>query len=174
MELTTDLPGALVRIAWLLGTWQGVGVVGYPSMKEAQFGQEIVFGHVGQPFLTYESRTWLLDADGGVGEPFLLESGYWRPTGVDGVEVVLSHPGGVVEIYVGEVVPAKIEMSTDVVARTQSGDDHTAGHRLYGLVESDLLWAYDRAAQGQALRPFMSARLKRIASGAGAREMGPS
>jgi hypothetical protein len=162
MELSADLPSALVPLAWLLGTWQGVGVVGYPGRAEAQFGQEITFSHVGQDFLVYASQTWLLEADGSVGAALSLESGYWRPLGITGVELVLSSPTGFVEIYLGDVAPAKIVMSTDVVARTATGENYTAGHRLYGLVESDLLWAYDRAADGHPLQAYMSARLSRV------------
>ena len=45
MELAPGLPGELVPVAWLLGTWQGVGVAGYPTREEVRFGQEVVFGH---------------------------------------------------------------------------------------------------------------------------------
>jgi hypothetical protein len=53
-------------------------------------------------------------------------------------------------------------MSTDVVARTASAKEVTAGHRLYGLVDGDLLYAYDMAAVGQPLGPHLSARLKKV------------
>ena len=53
-------------------------------------------------------------------------------------------------------------MRTDVVARTASAKEYTAGHRLYGLVDGDLLWAYDMAAMGQPLQSHISARLKRV------------
>jgi len=57
---------------------------------------------------------------------------------------------------------AKIELQTDVVARTQTAKDYTAGHRLYGLVDGDLLWAYDMAAVGEPLQPHLSGTLKRV------------
>ena len=50
---------------------------------------------------------------------------------------------------------------TDVVARTSSAKEVTAGHRLYGVVGPDLAWAYDMAAVGQPLQPHLSAQLKR-------------
>ncbi len=90
------------------------------------------------------------------------ESGYWRPQPEGGLEVLLAHPSGIAEIYVGEAVGAKVELRTDVVARTQTAKAYTAGHRLYGLVEGDLLWAFDMAAVGKAIQPHLSARLKRI------------
>ena len=46
---------------------------------------------------------------------------------------MLAHPTGIVEIYLGEISGTRIEMATDVVARTATAKEVTAGHRLYGL-----------------------------------------
>jgi hypothetical protein len=84
---------------------------------------------------------------------------------------MLAHPTGIVEIYLGEITGTRIEMATDVVARTATAKEVTAGHRLYGLVGSggpadqDLAYAYDMAAVGQELQPHLSAQLKRVSSG---------
>jgi THAP4-like, heme-binding beta-barrel domain len=163
MQIPADLPAELVPLAWTIGTWEGAGVVGYPSMQEANFGQEIRFSHNGKPFLAYESRTWLLDDEGTPVRPLASETGYWRPRPDLAVEVVLAHPSGFVEIYLGTIDGAKIEMRTDLVARTESAKEYTAGHRLYGRVEGDLLWALDMAAVGHPLAPHASARLKKVA-----------
>ena len=169
IELSTDLPQPLVPLAWLVGSWAGAGVVGYPTIQEeVQFGQELEFSHDGRPFLAYSSRTWLLDGDGGKVRPLARETGFWRPAGtaesggVD-VEVLLAHPTGIVEIYLGTADGPRVEVATDVVARTASAKEYTAAKRLYGLVEGDLLWAMDMAAVGQPLQPHSSARLKRVA-----------
>jgi hypothetical protein len=45
--------------------------------------------------------------------------------------------------------------------RTGSAKEYVAGQRLYGLVEGDLLWTFDMAAQGQELQPHIWARLRR-------------
>jgi hypothetical protein len=76
--------------------------------------------------------------------------------------VVLAHPTGYAEVYYGQVDGAKIELTTDAVVRTATAKEYTAGHRLYGLVEGDLLWSYDMAAVGQPLQPHIWARLKRV------------
>jgi hypothetical protein len=78
---------------------------------------------------------------------------------------MLAHPTGIVEIYLGEVTGSRIEMATDLVARTATAKEVTAGHRLYGLAAGDLAYAYDMAAMGQPLQPHLSAQLKRVSRG---------
>ena len=75
---------------------------------------------------------------------------------------MLAHPTGFAEIWYGEIDGAKIELRTDVVARTVTAKEVTAGHRLYGLVNGELLWAYDMAAEGQPLQPHLWATLVRV------------
>jgi hypothetical protein len=152
----------LAPLLFLLGRWEGAGVGGYPTIGDFHFGQEIVFGHNGKPFLSYVSRTWLLDAEGTPGRPLAMETGFWRPQPGGEVEVLLAHPTGITEIYLGQLTGTKIELGTDLVARTPSAKEVTAGHRLYGLVDGDLAWAYDMAAVGQPLQPHLSAQLKRV------------
>ena len=166
MELTPDLHPDVVPLAFLLGGWAGVGVGGYPTIEEFQFGQEITFSHVGKPFLAYRSRSWILDAEGNRVRPAAQETGYWRPRPEGQVEVLLAHPTGFVEIWLGQAEGARIEIRTDLVARTESAKEYTAGHRLYGLVEGALLYAYDLAAVGQPLQSHLSARLRRVPDGA--------
>jgi hypothetical protein len=80
------------------------------------------------------------------------------------VEVLLAHPTGIAEIYLGQITGTRVEMSTDVVIRTATAKEVTAGHRLYGLVGDDLAYAYDMAAVGQGLQPHLSAQLKRASA----------
>ncbi len=161
MQLDADLPSALVPLAFLIGRWEGAGVVGYPSIESANFGQEVEFWHDGRPFLHYRSQAWLLDDEGQQVRPLASEVGFWRP-GPDGdLEVLLSHPTGIVEIYVGTVDGPRITLQTDVVARTTSAKEYTAATRLYGLVDSDLMWVMDMAAVGQTLQSHVSGQLKR-------------
>ncbi|MBW3648187.1 MAG: FABP family protein [Actinobacteria bacterium] len=156
----------LEPLAFLLGTWRGLGVVGYPTIEERRYEQEIVFAHDGRPFLDYTSRTWILDDDGARLRPAAREVGWWRPGKEPrDVEVLLAHPTGIVEVYVGEVTFSKIELRTDVVARTETAKSVTALHRLYGLVGGDLAYAVDLAAVDQPLQPHLSARLARVPDG---------
>jgi hypothetical protein len=163
VELHPGLAPELVPVAWLLGTWRGLGVGGYPTIAEFRFSQEVSFTEApGKPFLHYISHAWLLDDDGNEVRPLAHETGYWRP-GPDGsLEVLLAHPTGFVEIWLGTAESAKIELTTDVVARTDTAKNYTAGHRLYGLVDGELLWAFDMAAMDQPLQPHISAKLRRV------------
>jgi hypothetical protein len=156
----------LEPLAFLLGRWEGAGIGGYPTIESFRFGQEVEFSHNGKPFLSYLSRTWQLDEDGQIGPPLATESGYWRPRPGHQVEVMLAHPTGIVELYLGEITGTRVEMATDLVARTVTAKEVTGGRRLYGLAGPDLAYAYDMAAMGQQLQPHLSAQLKRVSSGA--------
>ena len=169
-ELPEEHP-AIAPLNFLLGRWEGFGKGDYPTIEAFDFIQEVTFTHNGKPFLIYTSRSWRkkTDADGRVskGQPLGMESGFWRPQPDGGVEVVLAHPTGITEIYLGRVEGTRIDISTDAVVRTQTAKPVTAGKRLYGLVDStsrpgekDLAYAYDMAAMGQPLQPHLWAQLE--------------
>lgn len=155
-------PGLLPLLP-LLGEWTGVGQGDYPTIEGFHYGQWIRFSHDGRPFLAYESRTWLIGLDGEVIRPAAREVGWWRCAGEDDLEVLLAHPTGIVEVYVGRcVTTTQWELATDVVARTSSAKEVAANKRLYGIVEGALMYAVDMAAVGQDLQPHLSARLERV------------
>ena len=160
--LDPDLPPALAPLAWLIGEWEGAGVVGYPTIESAHFGQEISVTHDGRPFLEWQSRTWLLDEQGNKVRPLARELGFWRPLENNEVELLLTHPTGIVEMYHGTTSPAKIELRTDSVVRSPHAKEYNAAARMYGLVNSNLMWVMDMAAVGQPLQSHVSAELKRV------------
>src|SRR5664280_1031107 len=157
-----DKPHAdLAPLAFLIGRWQGVGVGGYPTIEDFRYGQEVTFAPLGpKPVLAYSSRSWLLNDDGTPGRAAATSRSRPRPDGA--VEVLLAHPTGITEVYVGTVDGSRIEMATDAVARTSSAKEVSAGRRLYGLVDDELMYAMDMAAVGQPLTPHLSARLRRV------------
>ena len=160
-EIPDNLHPDVMGVAWLLGRWEGSGKSSYPDTEDIDFGQQIDFAQNGGNYLHYLSQTFTVDADGRPLAPLSMETGFWLPK-VDGtVEVVLSQPAGYAEVWYGKVTGARIELATDVVMRTASAPEYTAGQRLYGNVEGDLLYAYDMAAMGQALQPHLWARLQR-------------
>jgi hypothetical protein len=164
MEIPPDLNPVCVPIAWLLGTWAGVGVGGYPTIEGFRFGQQVRFSYVpGKPYLTYTSQSWTLSDEGATGGPLARETGYWRPQPDGELEVLLTHPTGIIEIFLGRVEPARIELATRGVLRTETAKDYRSATRLYGLVEGELMWAMDMAAMGHDLQAHVSARLSRTA-----------
>ena len=149
-------------LAWLVGRWEGAGVIGYPGMATANFGQELVVSHDERPFLEWHSRMWKLDEQGNKTDAIDTEFGYWRPLENNEVEFMVTHPSGIVEMYYGNTSPAKIELRTDGVIRSPQAPEYTAGARMLGYVNSNLMWAYDAALNGEPLQSYASAELKRV------------
>jgi hypothetical protein len=159
-------PG-LLSVLPLLGEWHGEGVLAGGLAGDAagdrRFGQWARFAHDGRDFLAYESRTWLIGDDGRPAGPAVRESGFWRPRGQDDVELLVTSPDGLVELYVGTArTTTSWELTSDVLARTPDAPETTRAVRLYGIVEGALMYAIDRAGADTPLRPTMSARLERL------------
>jgi hypothetical protein len=77
-DLDTSLPAEIGPLSWLLGIWEGSGVVHYtvgPEVREYEFGHRVSFSQDGLPYLNYTSQSWLLDE---ALTPLASESGYWR------------------------------------------------------------------------------------------------
>lgn len=207
-ELDVDLPAELVPLSWLIGVWEGSGVIAYrvgDEVREHEFGQRVAFSHDGTPHLQYSSTAWLLgEPDAAASDddpaphprPLFSEIGYWRLSralgdaddgpamlpgtgapvfqtadavetlrnghGAFDIEVLLVQPGGVSELYLGEINGPRIDLATDAVLRSATAKEYAAATRLYGLVDDHLLWAWDIAALGQDLRTHASGRLARL------------
>jgi THAP4-like, heme-binding beta-barrel domain len=160
-EIPSGLNPDLLALAWMLGRWEGTGKATYPGTPDHDFGQQIDFAHNGGNYLHYLSQTFELGGDGTAVKPLSMETGFWRPQRDASIEVVLCHPAGYAEVWYGKISGAKIELATDAVMRTNTADEYTAGQRLYGSVEGDLLWTFDKAAGGHPLQSHQWARLKR-------------
>ena len=166
-EIPTDLHPDLMPVSWLLGTWHGNGKGEYPTIEAYAFEQEAVFAHDGRDFLHYFSRTWLTDDSGERVGPGELETGFLRLGGEpdsDGypLELVLAHQTGYAEVWYGAVDGPRITLVTDVVARTSTAKEYTAGQRMYGLVDGHLMYAYDMAAMDQPMQSHTGGRLARV------------
>jgi hypothetical protein len=168
-----DLNPTLLGLLPLIGVWRGRGHGVFDPAGlidgEYDFGQEVRFSHDGQSCLHYESRTWLLDAQDAPVRRLNREVGWWRPVlkddkPSDDLEILISHPNGVQELYLGQASgTTRFELSTDAVVRSATAPQISASHRLYGIVNGDLLYAHDLAAGGEQLRSYVSAELKRVA-----------
>ncbi|MDR2373044.1 MAG: FABP family protein [Bifidobacteriaceae bacterium] len=182
-QLPTDLPPEVYPLAWLVGAWRGSGTIGYGPVAPAQITQEVRFRATAGPYLAYTARTWLAPApadqtapteaagrgDGhgiGHGDLWHEEAGFWRVTPGQAqadppfeVEFLVSDAAGYQSLYLGEVAGPRLRLATDAVIRTASAPEVNAATRMYGLVEGDLLWAWDIAGFGRELGSYMAARL---------------
>lgn len=163
-------------LAWLVGRWEGEGVVEYPGVPRTVIRNTVAFDHDGGPYLTYASTITVIADDGEQGPVWSVESGFWRvspvpPEGVEldegqhAVELVLADASGSIALYVGTVGGGRVDLGSDLMARTASAPDVAGGTRMYGNVQGDLLWAWDLAAFGHELRSYASAQLRRVTSG---------
>jgi len=149
-------------LAFLLGTWVGEGRGEYPTIESFAYGEEIKVWHVGKPFLAYGQRTWALDD----GRPLHSELGYWRAqkanaSGQWRVELVLSHPTGIVEIEEGVVADTTLDLSTVTVGRTSTAKEVTALARHFEVHGHLLTYTVAMAAVGQPLQHHLRAELER-------------
>lgn len=80
IELPTDLPADLVPLSWLLGVWEGTGVLEYDAQgrtMSGEFTHRVSFSHDGGDALNYAATAWFEDADG-QRRDLVAETGYWR------------------------------------------------------------------------------------------------
>lgn len=81
-ELAADLPAEIVPLSWLLGVWEGSGVIAYrvgDDVHQHEFGQRVAFTHDGGRHVQYACSAWLArDDDAPGGAPLFSELGYWR------------------------------------------------------------------------------------------------
>lgn len=79
-ELPTDLPADLVPLSWLIGVWEGTGVIDYEAEGreyKGEFLHRVSFSHDGGGYLNYSASAWLI-GDDEARTPLVSEIGYWR------------------------------------------------------------------------------------------------
>ena len=134
----------------LLGTWRGTGAGSYPTIDDFAYTEELVFGHVGKPFLSMVQRS----RDLMTGEPLHGEAGYLRALPDGAVELTVAQPSGVVEVDVGSVTKTPgglvVELESAQVALTPTAKSVTAVRRRLEVAGSMLISELWMAAVGEA------------------------
>ncbi len=162
----TVLHPALAPLATLLGTWSGTGHGEYPTIAPFDYVESITFGHVGKPFLSYVQRTRSLGTASAPAMPMHAESGYWRLPRPGRIEVVLSHPTGVVEIEEGTLELALdgvilITIGTTLVATSSSAKEVAGLERTFRIDGDRLDYIVRMAAVGLPMQHHLAATLHR-------------
>ncbi|MER6099005.1 FABP family protein [Streptomyces sp. NPDC001728] len=153
----------LAPVTGLLGVWTGRGRGGYPTLaEEFTYAQEVTFSHDGRPFLHYDARAWLVDADGTPLRPAARESGWWRLKPEGHIEALITQPTGIAEILVGRAEDGAIDLTSHEVALAPTAKRVDASRRRYTLTDGGTLdFFHDLAAVGRPLGHHLAARLRR-------------
>ncbi|HTQ20396.1 peroxynitrite isomerase [Mycobacterium sp.] len=159
--MSADLHPDLEALAPLLGTWAGRGVGKYPTIQPFEYVEEVVFSHVGKPFLAYSQKTKAVPD----GKPLHAETGFLRAPQPGRVELVLAHPSGIAEIDIGTYSVSggliEIEMSTSSIGLTPTAKDVTALGRSLRIDGDELTYTVRMGAVGQPLQDHLTAVLHR-------------
>lgn len=159
-----DLHPDLEALAPLLGTWTGRGAGEYPTIQSFEYVEEVVFSHVGKPFLVYGQKT----KSAADGKPLHAETGYLRVPQRGHIELVLAHPSGITEIEVGtysrdgDVI--ELELATSMggaIGTSPSAKEVNALGRSVRLDGDKLSYSLQMAAVGQPLQHHLAAVLHR-------------
>jgi hypothetical protein len=154
-----SFPPELVRLSFLVGTWRGGGRGVFPTIDAFDYGEDMVFEHVGDPFLLYTQRSWLASD----GTPLHFERGFLRPGAREGdVELALAHPLGLTEISEGRVDGTTLELATREVGRTSTGAAVRALARRYRVDGETLRYELDMATDETPMTRHLTAELRRL------------
>lgn len=159
--MAPDLHPNLVELAPLLGTWSGRGSGVYPTIASFDYFEEVMFSHVGKPFLVYGQKT----KSAADGLPLHAETGYLRVPQPGRLEWVLAHPSGITEIEVGSYTVTAdgidLEMSAPTIGLAPTAKEVTALSRRYRLEGDELSYTLDMGAVGQPEQNHLTAALRR-------------
>jgi hypothetical protein len=148
-------------LAPLLGTWAGRGQGVYPTIDPFEYLEEVVFSHVGKPFLAYMQKTTAA-ADG---RPMHAETGYLRVARPGRVELVLAHPNGITEIDAGTYAATggviDIELSSTAIGLAPTAKEVNSVGRSLRLDNDTLSYTLRMGAVGQPLQDHLIAVLHR-------------
>ena len=158
---------------------------------EVGFTQQAEFTHDGQDTVTYISKVtlddgtvmpgevgfWRLartahDSDAGPGllpgkgprEIQTREDLEKLRNGEGGFDIRVStlHPNGVAELYAGKIKGARVDLASAAGTAFEGTKTYRHSTRLYGLVNHNLMWAWDVATRSAQTESHASAELRKV------------
>lgn len=159
--MSPDLHPDLQALAPLLGVWAGRGSGKYPTIEPFDYLEEVVFSHVGKPFLAYGQKTKAVTD----GKPMHAETGYLRVPRPGQVEFLLAHPSGVTEIELGTYTATddviEMELTAAQIGLTPTAKEVTALGRRFRIDGDELSYSVQMGGVGQPLQDHLAAVLHR-------------
>jgi hypothetical protein len=142
------------------------GKLEYSSVVRDAKGKEVSsergYWMISRPLNESDAGPGLLPATGESAITVREDLELWRnKSGGFDIEALIIHPGGVAELYFGQIKGARVDIATDAVLRSPNAKEYSSAHRMFGLVDGALLWAWDMAALGSPIKSHASARLER-------------
>jgi len=161
-----DLHPDLAELASLLGTWQGEGEGGYPTVESFRFRETATFEHAGKPRMSYRATTENTET----GLPLHAESGFLRGGGPGRAELVLAYGSGIAEVEEGTVTTQPdglaLHLRTTGIARTATAKEVLTVERRLTVVGDTLRYQLAMGAVGLPHQHHLAAVLTRL-GGAG-------
>lgn len=191
-EIPEDLPLSVAPLAWLLGRWQGWGMLATPGDEEDRVVLQDVVAEIIGDHVRMVTTIYHAHADGGVDplwdavqgldaitadELLREETSYWRVLpapdfsfsfGDEEAEVSRdlvvtgSDTDGLAYLWVGMAMGPRIRLVSDVVAREEDAPDVGSLGRMYGLVSGELFWTSENTIGDADPVVQYSGRLQRV------------
>lgn len=185
-----DLPLDLAPLAWMIGRWQGWGMLATPQGEEDRpLLQDVHAEVVGERLrmvtsLYYSTGTpdpmW--DAGEGLdglerGEIVGQETTYWGVLPAPEVSISFGEEEaeisrelqvtgadmqGLAYLWVGMSMGPRIRLVSDVVAREEGAPEVGKMARMYGLVGGEMFWTADNTVGDEDPVVLLSGRLQRV------------
>ena len=153
--MNPELHPDLLPLAFLVGTWRGRGDGEYPTIQPFSYVEEVAFGHVGKPFLSYTQKTRDAETD----LPLHTEAGYFRPDGPERAELVIAQPSGIVEVHHGILRGQTLSFEAVMVGTSRTAKDVVSVSRTIEVVGDTMTYRVEMGAVGQPHQHHLAATL---------------
>jgi len=144
-------------LAMFAGTWRGRGDGFYPTIADFPYEEELVITPApGKPRAAWRTAT----RNAVTGEGLHAEAGFLRAA-PDGLELVVAHGSGVVEIATGTFTNGTLELSSVAMHRAPSAKQVDQITRHYVFDGDVVTYTLDMAAVGVPLTGHLRGELRR-------------